>query len=54
MMIGSPSQATAHAGADRSSRRLDDDLDHHSFHTGPLRWLPVADATDDSHRPQVR
>ena len=26
----------------------DDDLDHHSFHTSPLRWLPVADATDDS------
>lgn len=33
---------------DRSSRRLDDDLDHHSFHTGPLRWFPVANADSDS------
>ena len=32
----------------RSRRRLDDDLDHHSFYTGPLRWLPVADAGDRS------
>jgi len=29
----------------RSGRRLDDDLDHHSFYTGPLGWLPVADET---------
>ena len=34
--------------SDRSRRRNDDDLDHHSFHTGSLRWLPVADANDDS------
>jgi hypothetical protein len=31
------------AGADRSRRRIDDDLDHHSFYSGPIRWLPVAD-----------
>ena len=35
------------APTDRASRRTDDDLDHHSFHNGPLRWLPVADATGD-------
>ncbi len=28
-------------GADRSSLRLDDDLDHHTFYTGPLRWAPL-------------
>jgi hypothetical protein len=31
----------------RSTRGLDDDLDHHSFHTGELRWLPVAGAPGD-------
>jgi hypothetical protein len=31
----------------RSRRRFDDDLDHHSFHSGPLRWLPVAAGTSD-------
>jgi len=28
--------------ADRARRLFDDDLDHHSYHNGPLRWLPVA------------
>ncbi len=27
----------------RSRRRLDDDLDHHSFYDGPLSWVPVTD-----------
>jgi hypothetical protein len=36
------------AKAGRSGRRRDDDLDHHSFYSGPLRWLPVADGTDTS------
>jgi len=31
--------------ADRAGRRFDDDLDHHSFYTGPLGWLPVAEGT---------
>jgi len=31
--------------AGRSGRRFDQDLDHHSFYTGPLGWLPVADGT---------
>jgi len=31
--------------AGRPARRFDDDLDHHSFYTGPLGWLPVADGT---------
>jgi hypothetical protein len=34
-------------GTNRSGR-VDDDLDHHSFRTSPLRWLPVADATGDA------
>jgi hypothetical protein len=29
----------------RAGSSFDDDLDHHSFQTSPLRWLPVADAT---------
>jgi hypothetical protein len=32
----------------QSRRPHDDDLDHHSFHTGSLRWLPVADAAGDA------
>ncbi len=27
---------------DRSSLRLDEDLDHHTFFAGPLQWTPVA------------
>ncbi len=33
---------------DRSSLRLDDDLDHHTFYTGPLRWTPIASRPGDS------
>jgi hypothetical protein len=32
----------------RSGANFDDELDHHSFNTGALRWLPVAVATGDS------
>jgi hypothetical protein len=32
----------------RSTDQLDDTLDHHSFHSGPLQWLPVAGAPADS------
>ncbi len=42
------SRKSRDAKTDRSRRRNDDDLDHHSFQNGPLRWLPVADANDDS------
>ena len=31
----------------RSGRPFDHDLDHHSFYTGVLRWLPVAGGTGD-------
>jgi hypothetical protein len=31
----------------RSRRPFDDDLDHHSFHNGPLRWLPIASGAGD-------
>jgi hypothetical protein len=33
---------------DRRRRRALDDPDHHAFYNGPLRWLPVADATGAS------
>jgi hypothetical protein len=36
----------------RSGRRFDQDLDHHSFYSGQLRWLPVALGTDSSSRPR--
>jgi hypothetical protein len=35
-------------GTNRSDRRADDDLDHHSFNTDTLRWVPVADTTADT------
>ena len=35
-------------GTNRSDRRTDDELDHHSFNTGTLRWVPVADANGDT------
>jgi hypothetical protein len=44
----STSRKRRDAKTDRPSQRLDDDLDHHSSHTGSLRWLPVADAGTDS------
>ena len=30
------------AGTNRSGRLDDEDVDHHTFQTGPFRWLPVA------------
>jgi hypothetical protein len=36
------------AKKDRTSPLKDDDPDRHSFRSGPLRWLPVADSGDDS------
>jgi hypothetical protein len=36
------------ADANRSSLRLDDDLDHHTFYFGPLRWTPIASRPGDS------
>jgi hypothetical protein len=32
---------------DGTGRGADDVSDHHSFNAGPLRWLPVADASGD-------
>ena len=34
--------------ADRSSFRLDDNLDHHTFYTGPLRWTRIVSRPDDA------
>jgi hypothetical protein len=39
--LGSSSESTSQL--DNSSQRLGEDLDHHSFYSGPLRWLPVAE-----------
>jgi hypothetical protein len=36
---------------DRSSLRLEDDLDHHTFYAGPLRWTPIANRAGDSASP---
>jgi hypothetical protein len=36
---------------DRSSLRLDDDLDHHTFYAGPLRWAPIAQGAGDATSP---
>ncbi|MGP0068286.1 MAG: hypothetical protein ACLQGP_32405 [Isosphaeraceae bacterium] len=35
------------ADADRSSLRLDDNLDHHTSYSGPLRWTRIADRPAD-------
>jgi hypothetical protein len=34
--------------ADRSSFRLDDNLDHHTFYTGPLRWTRIVSRPEDA------
>jgi hypothetical protein len=36
---------------DRSSLRLDDDLDHHTFFAGPLRWSPIANRASEPALP---
>jgi hypothetical protein len=35
-------------GADGLSLRVDDELDHHGFYAGPLRWTPIASRTGDA------
>jgi hypothetical protein len=37
----------------RSRRRLEEELDHHSYNAGPDRWLPVADGTGPDSTPAV-
>jgi hypothetical protein len=44
---GQPSESRG-ARARRSGRRVDGELDHHSYYTGPKSWLPVANGSDDS------
>jgi hypothetical protein len=44
---GAASREGRDATTNRPRRRFDDDLDHHSFHNGPLRWLPIAGRTGD-------
>ncbi len=46
--LGPPQAApNAASGADQTGLRFDDDLDHHSYYTGPLRWAPIAGRTND-------
>jgi hypothetical protein len=42
------SRARRNSNTDRSGQGFDDVLDHHSYHSGQLRWNPVARADDDS------
>lgn len=42
------SRKSKDAKSDRSRRRNTDDFDQHSFQSGSLKWLPIADANDDS------
>ena len=37
--------------ADRSTLRLDDNLDHHTYYTGQLRWTRMAGRQDDTSSP---
>jgi hypothetical protein len=34
--------------ADRSRPRFDEELDHHTYYPGPLRWAPIAGGAKDS------
>jgi hypothetical protein len=41
--------SNAELGSDRSSSfRSGDDLDHHTYYNGSLRWTPIASGVDDS------
>ena len=44
-----PPQAAPGAGAatDQTGLRFDDDLDHHTFYSGPMRWSPIAGRSND-------
>ena len=41
-------RAKRNTKTNRSNPGFDDDLDHQSYHPGPLRWNPVARADNDS------
>ncbi len=41
-------RADGNAKSRRSDPDVDDDLNRHSYRAGGLRWLPVANGTDDS------
>ncbi len=46
-----PPQAAPAAGADQTGLRFDDELDHHTYYSGPMRWAPIAGrASDPSSR----
>jgi hypothetical protein len=52
--LGPPQSATnAATGADQPGLRFDDDVDHHTYYTGPLRWTPIAGRASDTSS-QVR
>jgi hypothetical protein len=43
-----PPQAAPGAGADQTGLRFDDNLDHHTYYTGPMRWSPIAGRSGDA------
>jgi hypothetical protein len=46
--LGLPQPVTApSSGADPPGLGIDDDLDHHTYYNGPLRWTPIAGGTSD-------
>ena len=47
-MLGPPQSAPGSgSGEDQVGLRLDDDIDHHSGYTGPLKWAPIAGRAGD-------
>jgi hypothetical protein len=52
--LGPPQSApSGGTSSDQPGLRLDDDVDHHTYYTGPLRWAPIAGGTGNSSS-QVR
>jgi hypothetical protein len=46
--LGPPQAApNATTDADQTGLRFDDDLDHHTYYNGPLRWAPIAGRSSD-------
>ena len=50
-MLGPPQGSTgAGADGDQVGLRFDDDVDHHSTYTGPLKWAPIAGSGNTASR----
>jgi hypothetical protein len=47
--LGPPQPVTSPGtDADPTGLRVDDDLDHHTYYDGPLRWAPIASGAGNS------